>query len=184
MIFMPITSDLREALGRAAATSLLADARRWSRAWGVPELLDEVRIERNPRLSSTVARYRRDKDQVELGPRFFQLRSRRREILAHELAHAAVQRVFGHGSRVHGPEWRELLLLSGFRPSARLSLTKNGAAASNPPLRGSRHFAHRCPVCHMVRYARRPVPAWKCASCVRDGLAGELVIAEVGKVEA
>jgi ribosomal protein L37AE/L43A len=35
---------------------------------------------------------------------------------------------------------------------------------------------HRCPVCHSVRRAKRPVQQWRCRSCHEAGLNGCLEI--------
>jgi ribosomal protein L37AE/L43A len=37
-------------------------------------------------------------------------------------------------------------------------------------------WEHRCPVCQMSRVAGRPVREWRCASCLRVGLEGGLII--------
>lgn len=180
---MPISCDLQAALGDAAAKSLLGAADAWSRTWGVPALLERVKIEKNARLRTTIARYRIDTDSIELGPRFFRLRSRRLEILAHELAHAAVRCVYGPGRRVHGQEWKNFVKASGFMPTPYLRSERPGSLLAARRSEGSRIFVHRCPVCQMTRSARRAVHRWKCASCVRAGLSGKLEIDELAGSE-
>ncbi len=74
------------------STNLKRDIRCWSRLWGLPSLSQKVTVRFNGRLRTTVARLLSDIDVIEVGPRFIVLRSKRREILCHELAHAAASR--------------------------------------------------------------------------------------------
>ena len=84
-----------------------------SRAWNVPRHALDVELAVNPRLTRAIARFRRDKHIIELGPGFFRLRSRRAAVLCHELAHAAVDYVHGPKAKPHGPEWRHLVEMIG-----------------------------------------------------------------------
>jgi predicted SprT family Zn-dependent metalloprotease len=176
---MPFSSALVEVLGRHSANRLAAQAAKWSRQWGVPSLARDVAIDLNPRLRTAVARYRKEGEFVELGPRFLALRTRKAEVLAHELAHVAVTRLFGKTARPHGDEWRSLVRAVGFVPRIHLI----PAGRKNTPFRKQRvavdHYEHRCPVCQMVRIARRPVRQWQCSRCVDVGLSGTLTVSRV-----
>src|SRR5690606_8469081 len=106
-----------------------------------------------------------------------------RDVLVHELAHLAVHARHGSEVRPHGPEWQRLMTLAGrstaatlhgdcgFHPGARPA---DASAAAAPARRWT--YEHRCPVCQMVRYARRPVPQWRCRACTEIGLDGALEI--------
>ena len=99
--------DAQRLIARLAAT------------WNIPKDGLEVELAVNPRLTRAVARFLRRPRVIELGPRFFELRSRHEEILCHELAHAVVAFVHGSSAKPHGPEWRRLLEAAGYRAEAR-----------------------------------------------------------------
>ncbi len=174
---MPFSNELIVAIGTANANRLAKAARHWSGLWGFPGLFDEILICCNYRLTRTVARHDRVKKIVEVGQPFFSLRSRRAEVLCHELAHACVDRMVAAAkAKTHGPEWASLMKLAGYQPSATITL------CDRPPKdtitiarRASRVYAHRCPVCQVVRTARRPMRHWACAFCGVLGEAGRLV---------
>ena len=172
MLFAP---DLAAALGADATRRLTAKARMWTRLWGAPALLQEVTVKTNPRLRTAVARFRRDGCTIEVGPRFLVLREHRVEILAHELAHAGVDSLYGPVRPIHGEPWRQLVRVAGFTPCTRLLVDSPLATAKRGRLSRS-IVEHHCPVCHMVRYSSRTVRRWRCARCVGDGLCGDLVV--------
>jgi predicted SprT family Zn-dependent metalloprotease len=155
-----------------------------ARKWGIPSEALEVGFTENPRLRRAVARFRRDLRVIELGPIFFAEPARQAEVLCHELAHVAIAFLHGPKVQVHGPEWRALVEMAGYRPAARVARAAStgepaGIANKNLTQRaaGSKPFyEHRCPVCQMVRRAKRPVPQWRCAACVVTGLPGTLEI--------
>lgn len=105
-----------------------------------------------------------------------------REVLCHELAHLVTHTRFGKAVKPHGAEWRALMRQAGFEPRVQIptgrprpaSARTKPASSKKPPL-----WAHRCPVCQMTRMAHRRVPQWRCASCLEDGLDGQLVIERV-----
>jgi predicted SprT family Zn-dependent metalloprotease len=100
------------------------------------------------------------------------------EVLAHELAHAAARRLHPRARNPHGAEWKSLVRATGFEPMVRLRVP-----AAPPPVTGSgetARYRHRCPVCQMTRWARRPVTAWRCRNCAAAGLPGVLIINRVG----
>lgn len=145
-----------------------------ARLWSVPSLPDRVSIRLNRRLTTTLARYKRDTRTIEVGVRFLALRSRRSEVLAHELAHAAVHIRHGHGASAHGKEWQALVKAAGVAARARMTTARS--AAAQPKADRSARYEHRCPVCHMVRIAKRPVTGWRCRACAEAGLDGALDI--------
>lgn len=97
-----------------------------------------------------------------------------RRVFCHELAHLAVHRLYGPSAKPHGQEWRALMQAAGYPPVASLCRVITGQGADRRL--SSSQFEHRCPVCQMVRLARRRVSAWRCANCVAAGLPGELIV--------
>ena len=150
------------------------EAANLARLWSVPSLPDRVSIRLNRRLTTTLARYKRDTRTIEVGVRFLALRSRRSEVLAHELAHAAVHIRHGHGAPAHGKEWQALVKAAGVAAQAKMT-TARGPLAKPRSARPTR-YEHRCSVCHMVRVAKRPVTGWRCRACAEAGLDGALDI--------
>lgn len=163
---------------RSLPEDLHAASLGWARLWQVRGLLRKVSLRRNSRLKSTVARWVQKAQCVELGPRFFALRSRQAEILCHELAHAAVVLKYGPGVSPHGPEWRALVEVAGFTSVARIKSRRRGRRQT-PRAASPIAYEHRCPVCHAVRYAKRTMIGWRCVECVGIGLAGQLQISKV-----
>ena len=171
---MTLSPELVQAVGRKKARHLDSQIMSWSRAWGTPSLGREIEIQLNRRLRSTIARYVRDKRTIEVGERFLALRTHNSDVLAHELAHAAVHLLYDKTSRPHGAEWKQLLRAVGFVPHSQL---KTGRQPPTKSYALSRiRYIHRCPVCQMVRVSTRPVRAWRCRSCVESGLPGNLEI--------
>lgn len=175
---MPLTAELEAAIGATAAAQLRIAIARWSEAWSLPDLPEAVVIDLNRRLRTRVGRYCPDGHRIELGPRFLSLRSRKAEVLAHELAHAAVRRRYSRNCKPHGPEWKSLVRAAGFEPMLRMRVraTPTTATSSGDAAR----YQHRCPVCQMTRLAGKPVTAWRCRSCAVAGLPGLLVIERMG----
>ena len=109
-----------------------------------------------------------------------------REVLVHELAHLVVHAKYGH-VKAHGVEWQELMRAAAMptasmragpcnpRPTRRVG-RRSGSVAKEPQRRLL--YTHRCPVCQMVRFAKRPVPAWRCRACTDAGLEGRLEISK------
>jgi predicted SprT family Zn-dependent metalloprotease len=106
-----------------------------------------------------------------------------RAVLIHELAHLAVHDRDGR-VRPHGEQWQALMRAAGLSPSAMAaSVCGNATPHPRPAIGGTRQrpagrlpYEHRCPVCQMVRYAKRSVNAWRCRTCVDQGLEGVLTI--------
>lgn len=176
---MGFSQEFVEAAGSPAAAQLSALVRKWARVWQLRSLPSGVKVTRNPRLRSTVARYIRDTRTIEVSPRFFTLRTRQVDILAHEMAHAAIDIRHGRLVKVHGKEWQSLVRAVGLAPRTRLTTTgaqPKPTSAVRPP-----QYAHRCPVCHMLRLSNRPIKRWRCRSCVEAGLEGTLKITRVAR---
>lgn len=174
---MNLTRDVSNAFGKKVALRLRMEASQWARTWKLPGLPEAVEVRINRRLRTTIARYLRDQNAIEVGSKFLALRKRKAEILAHEMAHAAVAYRFGRVTKTHGKEWQELVRAVGFVPQVQLLVKKTQPRTPSAvaPLR----FEHRCPVCQMVRLSSRPVTRWRCRSCIDAGLTGELLISEV-----
>ena len=158
-----------------------------ARTWKVPREALAVRFVVNSRLRRAVARYLRDARVIELGPRFFEESPRHEEILCHELAHVAVDFVHGTRAKAHGPEWRRFVEAAGYRPAAQVAFdpraprVASGKDAKSPRSSPGPVYVHRCPICQMVRRAKRPVPQWRCAACVAAGLPGILQITRMSE---
>jgi predicted SprT family Zn-dependent metalloprotease len=150
--------------------------RQWASIWRIPELRDVGKLQFNPRLTRTVARWVLATRCIEVGPRFFESNRNQTAILCHEYAHAAAMLRFGTAVRPHGPEWRHFVRAAGFKPVTR---HRGMPAATRPPsqrrVRPVR-FEHRCLICHSVRFSPRQMTSWRCAQCVQDGLPGDLSI--------
>jgi predicted SprT family Zn-dependent metalloprotease len=150
--------------------------RQWARIWRIPELRDAVKVQFNPRLTRTVARWVLATRCVEVGARFFASGRYQTAILCHEYAHAAAVLRFGPALRPHGPEWQQFVRAAGFEPVTR---HRGMPPAVRPPSQRRVRpfiFEHRCPICHSVRLGRRKMTRWRCAQCVQDGLPGALSI--------
>ena len=171
---MAIGKELAQALGETQTVELQKQIRRWARLWTVPSLPKLVEIRPNFRLSTTVARYRRDQRAIEVGARFLAQRQFKAEVLAHEMAHAVVDLRYGRIARPHGKEWQELVIAAGYSPTVRLRTVR--LPPPQPRVARSSAYVHRCPVCQMARISRRPVTGWRCRGCVQAGLPGNLKI--------
>ena len=170
-----ISSIRKIAAGGRPQGPVARTIRKWCSIWGVPALADTVSVRANARLRSSIARLVVSDRCVELGPLFFAASVNHREVLCHELAHAAVRLKYGRRIRPHGPEWRDLVRAVGFEPRARHPGLRLLPSAEEQP-QWTRRYEHRCPVCQLAWYARRPVPAWLCPTCTDAGLPGTLEI--------
>jgi len=144
--------------------------------WGIPEVACCVDIQFSRRLRSTLGRTRVDIRRVRLNPVLVEKsEGLLEEVLCHELAHIAVYERFGAKARPHGPEWAGLVRQAGYEP--RLSAAIDGETKHI----NEQRFEHLCPVCQVVRYAKRSMTTWRCESCVDAGLEGRLLIRSLGK---
>jgi predicted SprT family Zn-dependent metalloprotease len=148
---------------------------RWAELWRVAGLQECITVHFNARLRTTIARWVIASSRLEVSSRFFDARRDQRQILCHELAHAAAVMKFGHAVRPHGPEWRDFVRVAGFQPMIHLVSHRAGHPTSKvagvQPI-----YEHRCVVCQAIRYARKRVTNWRCVECVGTGLDGALKI--------
>jgi predicted SprT family Zn-dependent metalloprotease len=147
----------------------------WAELWRVVALRDHVTVNFNARLRITIARWVIASSRLEISSRFFDRRRDQRQILCHELAHAAAVMKYGRAVRPHGPEWCHFVRAAGFEPVTHLVSRRAGRAISKAG-RVLPVYEHRCVVCQAVRYARKPVTNWRCIECVGAGLDGALEI--------
>jgi len=126
------------------------------------------------RLTTTLARCWPRTGCIELSARALDARAKLRELLCHEAAHLAVHLLHGPNCRPHGPEWQALMRQAGFEPRA--TIVSSCRVMRPKPARAAVNYEHVCPVCQTRRVAKRPVPAWRCAACVADGLDGKMTI--------
>lgn len=161
-----------------AAQELREAVAGWARLWGVPGLEDMVTLTFSPRLRRSLGRCRPATGRITLqsalrdAPPAALL-----EVLCHEAAHVAAHRIAGPEAKPHGPEWRRLVEAAGYEASVRrMEATASPARAGDGTPPGRLVYEHRCPVCQTARFARRPVPAWRCAECLDAGLSGEMIV--------
>ena len=154
----------------------------WARLWRC-RCLASVTCTVNRRLLASLGRCRPAAGVIELNPRLLSSAWRLRgEVLCHEAAHLTVRELHGSAANPHGQEWRELMVLAGFKPrvvipGARQARRSPGSESANRMRAvGGLVYEHRCPVCQFTRLARRPVRRWRCAACVGAGLDGVLLI--------
>ena len=149
--------------------------RRWGKLWKVEDLDRRITVAFSSRLTSSIGRCNLARGEIRLTS-YLQAGSQRllHMVLCHEAAHVATYLRHGPGRRPHGPEWSALVTAAGYTPARKLTTDDINPA---PKRRGpSGLLRHLCPVCQHVRWARRPVRAWRCATCREAGLQGLLVI--------
>ena len=171
-----LVRSTRRAISHGILSGELARTiQRWAVLWHVAGLRDRVRIHFNARLRTTIARWVIASNRLEVSSRFFDACRDQRQILCHELAHAAAVMKFGRAVRPHGPEWCHFVRVAGFRPMTYLVSQRAGRPMSKVagvlPI-----YEHRCVVCQSVRYARKRITNWRCVECVGTGLEGALKI--------
>jgi diadenosine tetraphosphate (Ap4A) HIT family hydrolase len=131
-----------------------ATLRSLRRLWGVR--LRDIPVVANARLRRP-ARYVVKLKRVEVRPDCLTSPGLR-DVLIHELAHAASVELHGPAVRPHGREWRELI-----ERARRARLLDGGGPALVPrERRQARRYRHSCPVCHFARRAKRAVSTWRC----------------------
>ena len=154
--------------------------REWEQLWNAPGLADHVSVVFSSRLSRTLGRSAPASGIVTLHASLLKgSRGRLIDVLCHETAHVATYMRHGRRARAHGREWAKLVTAAGFEPRAsRRAVLKE----ARTPVPSDRYpVVHVCSVCQSRRFARRAVPAWRCAECVAAGLSGELVVTRVAK---
>jgi predicted SprT family Zn-dependent metalloprotease len=144
--------------------------------WGRPELIQQVDIRFSKRLRSALGRTRVHARHVKLNPILTHAKKQLlKEALCHELAHIVAYERYGNTIKPHGPEWAALVREVGYEPRLRVRVGRDRRTIAVP------RFEHLCPVCQTVRYAKRPMTRWRCASCIDAGLEGRLLIRSIRK---
>lgn len=157
--------------------------RRWSTLWKLPTLPDEIQVTCDKRLSRSLGRCHPDKGSIRLHPGVLDgPESLLLEVVCHEAAHVAVNRLHGRSVRPHGPEWAHLVRVAGFEPRVRMN-PAGLPASCKKALRPRTLYRHRCRVCGATRTARRPVRRWRCRACHEAGLDGRLEITSYPTIE-
>ena len=145
-----------------------------ARVWNKPRVL-RLQIAVNPRLKSTLARWRPPSNVLEISSTARSRSSRAlREIIAHEAAHVLVWERFGHLAQPHGPEWATLMRSAGFEPRA-----THVRCGQRRRARNGNRVRHFCAVCHFYTFAKRRIPSWRCPNCRSIGLEGMLNVERV-----
>ncbi len=147
---------------------------RLGEVWNLPRLHLEVEVVFSPKLTRSMGRAIPSRGIVRLHVALAHAPRRLlTEVLCHEAAHIVVFRRHGENKRPHGPEWAELVRQAGYKPSKSLVV----AVSEHPNRRvNTRRYEHLCPVCQIVRVAKRPMPRWRCQDCTDAGLEGTLQI--------
>jgi predicted SprT family Zn-dependent metalloprotease len=154
---------------------LQAKVKKWARLWRVPSLTS-VEITTNSRLRTCLGRCFPKLNRIELNTALlYRTDSRLNEVLCHEAAHIADYLISPHQSRAHSPQWARLMTTAGFKPQKTISGRRCIPDSRRDKVR-NQAFEHYCPVCRFTRIARKPVPRWKCRTCVSAGLGGDLKI--------
>jgi len=142
------------------------------KGWANEEVANDVHIEFSNRITRSLGRTQPSAKIIRLNPLLrTSLSHLLKEVLCHELAHIAAYHMYGEFIRPHGPEWQALVRSAGFEPRVRIEADMDWP--SPPPVKC---YTHRCPACHAVRVAKRPMPRWRCSKCVANGLTGFLEI--------
>jgi SprT protein len=145
--------------------------------WGVPDLVNSIDTQFSNRLRKALGRTRVDTRRVRLNSLLMNANNNLLdEVLCHELAHIVVYTRFGEKAKPHGPEWAALMHQAGYRPRVRMNIDDEMLPIS------INKYEHLCPVCQLIRYARRPMSRWRCVRCIDAGLDGKLQIRSIDKV--
>jgi predicted SprT family Zn-dependent metalloprotease len=152
--------------------------------WGVPALLERVRIVPAPRMTVTLAHAYPATNTIRISTRVLASGSTEliREVLCHELAHLACRMRHGQRARPHGPEWKELMRQTGYEP--RVRFPHDAMAPLDLPGRRPLAYEHRCPRCGWTQLSRTTNRRWRCAACVRAGREGKLTVVRLNAAKA
>lgn len=141
---------------------------KWAKVWHVPSLSHRVSIAYSPRLRKSIGRARPHTGKIVLSTRCAGLpRALLFEIVCHEAAHIAVHVLHGTHAKPHGPEWRKLVQVAGYRPCT--TLRNRGLAGNSAVANLSRRHHYRCPVCQEDYYTRRRNSRLVCTACHHAG---------------
>lgn len=149
-------------------------------AWSLPALR-QVPLHFSGRLRTSLGLFDPRRNEVRLarflvhgGPALL------REVVLHELAHAAVRHVHGRGARPHGREWQGFMRAVDLPPRVRFPRELlQRLHAADPVLRAARprdRWRHVCPRCNAAVIAGRPMRRWRCRVCLAAGEDGVLTI--------
>lgn len=151
--------------------------RRSFRAWRLPGLATEVRVEYSRRLRRSLALCYEDRLLIRLHTSLARPANAEllREIVCHEAAHIAARKLHGRSVPPHGPEWAALVDRMGYLPRLdfRTPAERRGIDGRRlPPV----VFEHACDACRVVRVSSTPDRRWRCARCIAVGRSGRLSI--------
>ena len=141
---------------------------RWARVWRTPDLPHCVKILFSTRLRKSLGRVRAKSGVITLNTQLASVpRSVLLEVLCHEAAHVAIYLLHGWRAKPHGPEWRELVQLAGYRPATRLRCPQLHSAEMERLPAPRTHC--RCPVCLTEYFVHRLSLLQHCSVCFRVG---------------
>jgi predicted SprT family Zn-dependent metalloprotease len=148
----------------------------WAETWGLPGLEHRLEVQVSTRLRTTLGRCVPARGQLRIAAFLLEAPEELlHEVLCHEAAHAAAHERHGPRIRPHGREWRLLMTEAGFTARARFP-AESLAALPDAARRARVLWEHRCPTCHVMQRAGRPVKEWRCTRCRSAGLPGRLRI--------
>ena len=153
----------------------------WCTQWGLPGFDRALTVRFSRRFRSALGRCAPASREIRLaaflldGPAMLLA-----EALCHEAAHAAAYEIHGASVKPHGLEWKRLMEQAGFEPRVKFPAALLPDLLGREPWRRTgTYWIHQCPVCHARRLAKTHVGRWRCASCVKAGLDGRLVVTRV-----
>lgn len=143
--------------------------------WEIEEVEEEISVEYSSRMTRSLGRTQPLKKIIRLNLDVLSsLCQHLEEILCHELAHIAAVHKYGESISPHGQEWQSLVRQAGFEPNIRMHVSSSKIIQVS-----KRQFKHKCPICFSERIAKTRMTSWRCGSCVKEGMGGELIIEEV-----
>ena len=147
---------------------------RWGKLWHVHALDRLVTVSYSSRLTTSLGRCNPARGEIRITTRLKDAGDQVLfQVVCHEAAHVATYLRFGPTARPHGPEWAGMVTAAGYPPVRKLVVPGAKHASRHAP---SALYEHYCPVCQQARFARRPVPGWRCADCTALGRDGHLVV--------
>lgn len=145
--------------------------------WNTPTIVSRVEIQFSDRMRSCLGRCLPSRGIVRLNRRLLRVEPALvEEVICHEVAHVVAFERHGRRCRPHGPEWAALMRSAGFQPHVRARLGPELQLLLLAPRKVRNVYEHRCPICRIMRVARRPVSRWRCVACATAGRTGRLTI--------